>query len=123
MAIEVVVKKVERQYSEVIGAKAATVPLLIGDVPPLRYLRQFEWDHAKYPFRRPLPELVGLIQSGVSSIEDELKHLSVSFAEKAQAQQSLKRKKGGKLSAVPLDEVLTPEMIRHEQFHDTEYLS
>ena len=106
-------------------------------VPPLRYLQQFEWDHAKYPFRRPLPELVSLIQSvsarrsaaplspffsarerreaprarrevraltrpgaragssqGVSSIEDELKHLSISFAEKMQAQQSLKRKKG-----------------------------
>ena len=34
-----------------------------GGQSPLSYLKHFEWDHAKYPFRRPLPELVSLIQS------------------------------------------------------------
>jgi len=128
-AIEQVVKKIERQYTEVVGGKTTAEPLTIGyhdrgqgGQSPLSYLKHFEWDHAKYPFRRPLPELVSLIQSGVSNIEDELKHLSGTYGEKIQIQSSLKRKKGSKLSATPLDEILTPEMIRGIDFHDTEYL-
>ena len=36
-------------------------PLKVGPVPPKRFLEEFQWDIAKYPNRRPLPELVQLI--------------------------------------------------------------
>ena len=32
-------------------------------VPAERYLQNFSWEESKYPHRRPLPELVSLIQA------------------------------------------------------------
>jgi hypothetical protein len=32
-------------------------------VPVDRYLNYFAWDEAKHPHRRPLPEIVSIIQS------------------------------------------------------------
>jgi hypothetical protein len=58
--------------------------LLIDAVPVERYLPAFAWEHAKYPHRRPLPELVAGLQQGVGAIEDELKQLTATFADKTQ---------------------------------------
>ena len=36
--------------------------LKVGGQPVDRYIANFNWEHAKYPQRRTLPELVALIQ-------------------------------------------------------------
>eukprot|EP00632_Arachnochrysis_sp_CCMP2950_P009137 CAMPEP_0185715882 /NCGR_PEP_ID=MMETSP1164-20130828/41709_1 /TAXON_ID=1104430 /ORGANISM="Chrysoreinhardia sp, Strain CCMP2950" /LENGTH=446 /DNA_ID=CAMNT_0028383485 /DNA_START=83 /DNA_END=1423 /DNA_ORIENTATION=+ len=152
-AIEVAVRKIERQYAEVAqqgpgGAKpvapagSASDALLIDGVPVERYLPSFVWEHAKYPHRRALPELVGALRSTVGSIEEELKHLATTYAEKTQKLQTLSRarasaggssaaaaKSGGtsssssaSASTAPLEEVLPPECVAKTTFLDTEYL-
>ncbi|KAM3568332.1 hypothetical protein VYU27_009546 [Nannochloropsis oceanica] len=119
--IESLVKRVERQYHEVENKKAAD-QLKVGGQPVDRYIANFNWEHAKYPQRRTLPELVALIQSGTAKIEEELKGLSAAYAEKGQAMQALKRKKGGSLITAPLEEVLTEEHVRGKEFVNTEFL-
>jgi len=124
-AIETVVRKIERQYSDVVGGKEALAdPLKVGPVPPKRFLEEFQWDIAKYPNRRPLPELVQLILGGVGSVEEDLKNLSINLSEKTQQLSALNRKKGGNLAMAPLEEVLTPDVIQGSgvQFLDTDYL-
>ena len=128
-SIEVAVRKIERQYAEICGGSGRTrEPLLIDAVPVERYLPSFVWEHAKYPHRRALPELVGSLRSCVGAIEDELKHLTITYAEKTQKLASLNRgaaaTKGAKASLAlsPLEDVLRPEHLEGVEFLDTEYL-
>jgi hypothetical protein len=53
--------QIEKQYADVGGRDAE--PLRVGAVAPDRYVRQLEWDFAKYAVRQPLPILVGTIQT------------------------------------------------------------
>ena len=55
---------------------------IVVGVPAQRYIQQFAWDSAKYPNRRPLKELVAMIAGGATGIEEELKQLTTSFADK-----------------------------------------
>ena len=101
-SIEAVVRKVERQYAEVTPKNRD--PLLVDAVPVDRYLPSFVWEHAKYPHRRALPELVQHLRQTVSETDDELKHLASTYADKTQKLQALKRSSGkgrGSLSHYP----------------------
>lgn len=117
-SIEMVIRKIERQYHDI--AKDGAAPLSVGSVSPQRFLETFTWDVAKYSKRRALPELVTLILSGVGSVEDELKQLSINLTETTQRLAGLTRKKGGNLTAAPLEEILKPEDVR--ELIDTEFM-
>mmetsp|Transcript_28539 Transcript_28539/g.42729 ORF Transcript_28539/g.42729 Transcript_28539/m.42729 type:complete len:188 (+) Transcript_28539:571-1134(+) len=118
--IESVVRKIEKTGTELSGKKGSD--LTVGGVPAPRYIQQFAWDYAKYPNRRPLKELVALISGGVSAIDEELKQLSQSFADKQVALSEAKRKKGGNLLVADLNDVVTEQAMRSVEVHDSEYL-
>lgn len=118
--IESIVRKVEKSSIELAGKKATE--LTVGGVPSTRYIQQFAWDYAKFPNRRPLKELVSLISGGVAAIDEELKQLSNSYGDKQVALQDAKRKKGGNLMTVDLNDVLDEKIIRGLKIIDTEYL-
>ena len=47
-----------------VGCRDNCAPnLCVQSVPAERYLQNFSWEESKYPHRRPLPELVSLIQA------------------------------------------------------------
>lgn len=118
--IESVVRKIEKTGIELSGKKGSD--LTVGGVPAPRYIQQFAWDYAKYPNRRPLKELVALISGGVSAIDEELKQLSQSFADKQVALSEAKRKKGGNFLVADLNDVISEQAMRAVEVHDTEYL-
>ena len=118
--VESIVRKVENTANELAGRKGSD--LTVGGVPAPRYIQQFAWDYAKYPNRRPLKELVALISGGVTAIDEELKQLGGSFAEKTAALQDVKRKKGGNLMVTDLNDVLNENIMNKIQVHDSEYL-
>ncbi|KAG6582819.1 H - or Na -translocating F-type, V-type and A-type ATPase (F-ATPase) Superfamily [Phytophthora cinnamomi] len=119
LVIESVVRKIERQFHDLNKGDQA---LTVDGVPVERYLSFFSWDEAKHPHRRPLPEIVSIIQSSVGKIEDELKQLSTRYAEKKQQLIGLQRKKGGNLMVANLNDVLTPDVVSTSDFVNTEYL-
>ncbi|CAH0513705.1 unnamed protein product [Peronospora belbahrii] len=119
MVVESVVRKIERQFREL---NKSDQVLTVDGVPVERYLSFFSWDEAKHPHRRPLPEIVSIIQSSVGKIEEELKQLSTHFAEKKQQLNGLQRKKGGNLMVANLNDVLTPDIVSTTDFLNTEYL-
>ncbi|CAM9365570.1 unnamed protein product, partial [Sphacelaria rigidula] len=84
MLVENMVRKIEKQYTEVAGDQD---PLKVGGVSAGQYVRLFEWDFAKFAVRQRLPALVSLIQGSVGKIEEEHRNLSMVFAEKNQALQ------------------------------------
>jgi V-type H+-transporting ATPase subunit C len=120
--IESIVRKVEKTALELSHFTGKKSELTVGGVPSQRYIQQFTWDYAKYPNRRPLKELVSLISGGVSAIDEELKQLSTSFADKNAALADAQRKKGGNLLVADLNDVLTQDVMRNIQVHDTDYL-
>jgi V-type H+-transporting ATPase subunit C len=118
--IESIVRKVEKSSVELAGKKGTE--LTVGGVPATRYIQQFAWDYAKYPNRRPLKELVTLISSGVSAIDEELKQLSNSYGDKLASLADAKRKRGGNLTTVDLNDVLEDKVVKNLKMFDTEYL-
>ena len=118
--IENIVRKVEKASNDLAGKKAMELTVL--GVPSSRYIQQFAWDYAKYPNRRPLKELVSLITSGVAAIDEELKQLSNSYGDKTVALQDAKRKKGGNLMSVDLNEVMEERVVRNMVILDSENL-
>uniref|UniRef100_A0A7S2MLU4 V-type proton ATPase subunit C n=1 Tax=Helicotheca tamesis TaxID=374047 RepID=A0A7S2MLU4_9STRA len=118
--VESIVRKIEKTAVELSGKKGSE--LTVGGVPAPRYIQQFAWDYAKYPNRRPLKELVALISGGVSAIDEELKQLSQSFADKQLALSEAKRKKGGNFLVADLNDVISEQAMRDVRVFNTEYL-
>jgi len=119
--VESIVRKIEKTSHE-LGVGGKRTDLTVGGVPAPRYIQQFAWDYAKYPNRRPLKELVSLIGGGVSAVDEELKQLSISYADKQAALQEAKRKKGGNLISGDLNDILNENIMRKITVTDTEYL-
>ena len=81
----------------------------VDDKPVEQYLKNFEWDFAKYqPQGKTLAEIVGQIQSMASRIDDELKKYAVELAEKAINMSSLQRRKIVNFSTSELEDFLKP---------------
>jgi len=118
--VEQTVRKIERTTAELFDRKSSD--LTVGGVPAQRYIQQFAWDSAKYPNRRPLKELVAMIAGGAAGIEEELKQLTTSFADKQAALQDAKRKSGGNLMKADLNDLLDAETMCNVNTVDTEYL-
>ena len=118
--VESIVRKIERTSVELFERKAPE--LTVGGVPAQRYIQQFAWDSAKYPNRRPLKELVSLIAGGAAGIEEELKQLTASFADKQQALIEANRRQGGNLMGADLNTVLNEDIMRKVNAVDSEYL-
>jgi V-type H+-transporting ATPase subunit C len=119
MSIESAVRKIERQFHDLNKGDQA---LTVDGVPVGRYLNFFSWDEAKHPHRRPLPEIVGIIQASVGKIEEELKQLSTRYSEKKQQLLQHQRKKGGNLMVANLNDILTPDIVSTSDFVNSEYL-
>uniref|UniRef100_K3WZ14 V-type proton ATPase subunit C n=1 Tax=Globisporangium ultimum (strain ATCC 200006 / CBS 805.95 / DAOM BR144) TaxID=431595 RepID=K3WZ14_GLOUD len=119
MVIESVVRKIERQFHDLNKGDQA---LTVDGVPVDRYLNYFSWDEAKHPHRRPLPEIVSIIQTSVGKIEEELKQLGTRYTEKKQQLLQHQRKKGGNLMVANLNDLLTPDIVSPSDFVNTEYL-
>lgn len=118
--VEQTVRKIERTSADLFDRKSSE--LTVGGVPAQRYIQQFAWDSAKYPSRRPLKELVAMIAGGAAGIEEELKQLTTSFADKQAALQEAKRRTGGNLMKADLNDLLDPETMSNVNIVDTEYL-
>ena len=119
--VDGIVRKIEKTYLE-IARDGNKSELKIGEVPSTRYVQSFAWDYAKYPNRRPLKELVALVAGGAAAMDEELKQLSLSYSDKVQALQDVKRKSNGNLMTVELNDVVKAEHMRNLQVYDTEYL-
>ncbi|KAF0682856.1 Aste57867_25043 [Aphanomyces stellatus] len=119
MVVEGAVRKIERQFHDLNkGGEALTVD----GVPVTRYLHHFSWDEAKHPHRRPLSEIISIIQSSIGKIEEELKQLSTRYTEKKQQLALHQKKKGGNLLVANLTDILTPDIVKTSDFVNSEYL-
>lgn len=120
--IENVVRKIERQYSDVAGADAEVLRVA-NEMTVENFLRNFQWDYARYRYQgRQLPDLVSQIQTMVAKVDDELKKLSISYNEKIQLLSALQRKRTVNLATSDFEDFLPADKVARFEFLNTEYL-
>jgi len=85
--------------------------LVVGSnaVDPIRYITEFQWDHAKYPTKQSLRNLSEIISKATTHIESELKLRSQSYNTVKQTLESLEKKQSGSLLTRNLNDVLKKE--------------
>lgn len=119
--IETVVKKIERQYSDLLGASGTEFLRVGNDLSVEAYLRTFQWDFARYRFQgRALPDLIGQVQSMAAKADEELKKLSLSYNEKNQNLASVQRKRTTNLNTSDLEDFLPAAAVNKHEFLNTE---
>mmetsp|Transcript_9586 Transcript_9586/g.16833 ORF Transcript_9586/g.16833 Transcript_9586/m.16833 type:complete len:421 (+) Transcript_9586:270-1532(+) len=123
MNVEQVVRKVERQFDELVKDKnfVGSSTLAVNGMAPAEFLEKFRWNGARYNVLRSVDELIRNIVTSTTKAEIELKE-SVSFLqEKKQRVQTLERQKEGNLMLGSLDEKVLP-LISRADIHDSPYL-
>lgn len=131
--IDNISKKVERQYVDVITnsknlsadnvSPSVTQELLkVKDRSIELYLRDFSWDFARYPINRSLSAIVVEIQSTAARVDEELKRLSLIYAEKNVMYSSLLRRKAINLSTSDFEDILTPSQVSEIEIFSSEAL-
>lgn len=120
--VENVVRKIERQYADLIGADGE--PLRAANEMPMdAFLRNFQWDYARYRYQgRQLQDIVSQVQTMVTKADDELKKLSITYHEKVQAAGAIQRKRTINLITSDFEDFLAPEQVARFEFLNTEYL-
>jgi V-type H+-transporting ATPase subunit C len=78
-------------------------------VDPIRYVTEFQWDHAKYPTKQSLRTLSEIISKATTHIESELKLRSQSYNTVKQNLDSLEKKQTGSLLTRNLNDVIKKE--------------
>lgn len=130
--IEVVVKKIERQFTDLVGPSTGTNNsektiefLKVGNEQTIEnYLLQFQWDFARYRFQgRPLSDLISQVQSMTAKADEELKKLAASYTEKNGAVATVQRKKTINLVTSDLEDFLKPAELAKHEFCNTEFLT
>ncbi|CAF0906391.1 unnamed protein product [Adineta ricciae] len=78
-------------------------------VDPIRYVAEFQWDHAKYPTKQPLKNLSEIISRASTHIENELKLRSQTYNNVKQNLDALEKKQSGSLLTRNLNDVVKKE--------------
>ena len=119
MSIESTVKKIERTYADLVPQAP---PLPVNGGTRDSYVSSFEWDYARFPHRRPLPELVKLVAKGVSEGEDEMRTLLAGLQDAQSKLTDLKRSTAGSLLTSSLSISLSPDVLSGVEVLESEYL-
>ena len=123
-SLESTVKKIERAAADLHpnNASSPPSPLLVNGSGRDAYVSNFEWDYARFPHRRPLPELVTLIAKTVDDADEELRQLLQGLQEAQSSLTDLSRSVSGSFLTSDLRVSLSPDALASLDILDTEYL-
>lgn len=121
MFLKNVVRKVERQYSEIAGEKPKA--LMVNDVSADAIFAKFQWNSAQFQTEgKQLAEIVSQIQGIAAKTDDELKVLSTTYTDKNMAVAAAKRRQVINLATSEFEDFLKPETVAKLDMINTENL-
>jgi V-type H+-transporting ATPase subunit C len=97
-AVESTVNKLRRQLYDVAEDDEDIAEITVEGVRPEAYLRNWKWDEAKFPSKRPPKDTVSAIMDTVQKLDEDLKLKATEFAQLKQQLQALLRKSQGSLA-------------------------
>jgi len=127
--VEGIARRIERMYLEVEPSKGSD-PVkefkVISQTKTLafdKYFREWRWDDAKYPKMRGLTNNLTLLLSVANKLDEEARTKGTQYNELCSAQANMVKKQVGSLLARDLADVLTPEIVKQDDFVQTQHLT
>jgi len=120
--VEGIARRIERMYLEVEPAKANDPSKefkILSQTKTMsfdKYLREWRWDDAKYPKMRGLTNNLTLLLSVANKLDEEARNKSGQYNELLSAKNNMLKKETGSLLARDLTDVLTPEIVKEDDF-------
>eukprot|EP01121_Diplochlamys_sp_Union-15-3_P001850 TRINITY_DN11604_c0_g1_i2.p1 TRINITY_DN11604_c0_g1~~TRINITY_DN11604_c0_g1_i2.p1 ORF type:complete len:371 (-),score=78.08 TRINITY_DN11604_c0_g1_i2:7-1119(-) len=119
MQVENTVKKIGRQYWDLLDNKPERREIQINTTSPDTYITKFKWEDAKYSRRKTLKELTDEIKTQVGKYDDELKLKSQDYQQISQEISAQEKKESGSLLVRDLSSIITKEHIMETDFMTT----
>jgi V-type H+-transporting ATPase subunit C len=127
--VEGIARRLERMYLELEPSKAndpASEFKILSQTKSMsfdKYLREWRWDDAKYPKMRGLSNNVTLLLSVANKLDEEARNKSSQYNELKTAHNNMTKKETGSILSRDLTDVLTPEVVKEDDFITSEHLT
>jgi len=127
--VEGIARRIERMYLEVEPSKGND-PVqefkILSQTKTMsfdKYLREWRWDDAKYPKMRGLTNNLTLLLSVANKLDEEARNKSGQYNELLSAKNNMLKKETGSLLARDLTDVLTPDVVKPDDFVNSAHLT
>lgn len=110
-AVESTVNKLRRQLYDVAEDDDDIVEITVEGVRPEVYLRNWTWDEAKFPSKRPPKDTAAAIMETVQQLDEDLKIKATEFTQLKQQLHGLLRKAQGSLAVRDVSTIVPDGMI------------
>ncbi|PFH33683.1 putative vacuolar ATP synthase subunit C [Besnoitia besnoiti] len=125
--VESVIRRIERQALEIDPECELKIVWQRHSLTVDQYIRRFQWDDAKYPRSRAIPENLDILVQAVTKTDDEVRAKVAVWHEVRQqmvSTSSAGKKTGpGNYMQRDLIDVFAPDAIRSDDFLTTEHLA
>lgn len=119
---ETLVRKLERQFYDLLTPETSHLILEVDEVPVLQYIETWQWKVASYPIHRSLQELTETMTSYSSRLDDELKESVSYLTEKRNRVGKLTRKNQGGLAVIDMKQVFTEDIVIENDLGESDYI-
>jgi len=120
--VDSILHRLERQYIELDPRADFKVKSQRQEKPFLDYLRNWQWDEAKYPKTRPIVDNVTLLMSVVNKLDEEARNKTAQYNEFKTQRGNLAKKEGANLTGRDLVDVLTPDVVKLNGDADDDFI-
>jgi len=120
--VDSIVHRLERQYIEIEPRAEFKVKSQRQEKPFLEYLRNWQWDEAKYPKTRSILDNVTLLMSVVNKLDEEARNKTAQYNDFKTQKGNLAKKEGANLTGRDLVDVLTPDVVKMNGSPDDDFV-
>uniref|UniRef100_A0A7S3SNY3 V-type proton ATPase subunit C n=1 Tax=Strombidinopsis acuminata TaxID=141414 RepID=A0A7S3SNY3_9SPIT len=120
--VDGILHRLERQYLELDPKADFKVKSQRTEKPFLEYLRNWQWDEAKYPRTRSIVDNITLLMSVVNKLDEEARNKTAQYNEFKTQKGNLAKKDSAMLGSLDLVDVLTPDAVRVNGSADDDFI-
>jgi len=121
--VESVLRRVERQLLELDPMCEFKIISQRAQMSWDYYIRKFAWDDAKFPRTRAIMDNLQLLLSSVQKLDEEVRNKATQYSDLKTQLNATTKKDSGSLVQKDLIDVLTPDVVRPDDFINTEHLT
>lgn len=121
--VEGVLRRVERQMVDLDSNADFNVLFRQKTMTLESYVRSFQWDDTKFPRHRNLADNLQQLFLTIQRIDEDVKTKAYGYADVKGTIANLKKGAGTTLMGADLTEVLTPDVVKHDDFVAKEHIS
>ncbi|KAF8820165.1 putative vacuolar ATP synthase subunit C [Cardiosporidium cionae] len=122
-AVENILRKVQRQAIDINPNQDFKIILQGKSIPIEQYMRRYTWDDSKFPRTRALRDNLQYLLQTVIKSDDNVRIKAAGWMEAKAKSSDLSKNENVSFSQRDLVDVLTPTVVKNDDFIETEHLS